>query len=93
MTCDECGAPVGTSDDCPECQVAAAEMGDACYQVGAEITVVLPDDIAPWWDEDAYGATWDAVVVSVNGDSLDVTTPTGDVEPVDVELCRPRGVT
>lgn len=91
MTCAECGAPTGTGEDCPECQVSAAEALDACCQVGALVTVTLPDDIAPWWDDGAYGASWDAVVVYVNGDSLDVTTPSGDVEPVDLEFVRVRG--
>ncbi len=57
---------------------------------GSPVTVTLPDDIAPWWDESAYGATWPAVVVGVNGDSIDVTTTTGDVEPVDAEYVTPR---
>jgi hypothetical protein len=77
-----------TGEDCPECQILAAEEGEACAQVGARVRVTLPDDVAPWFDESAYGATWEGEVVGVNGDSLDVTTPTGDVEPVDLELCR-----
>lgn len=88
MMCAECGEPTGTGEDCPECQVTAAEMGEARFQVGDEVTVTLPPEIAPWWDEEAYGATWEAEVVYVNGDSLDVTTPTGDIEPVDADLCR-----
>lgn len=89
MTCETCGGPIGKGEDCPECQVTAAEMMDACCETGARIVVTLPPDVAPWWDEEAFGATWEATVVGVNGDSLDVTTPTGDVEPVDVEYCRP----
>jgi len=85
MTCELCGAPAGTSEDCPGCQVWWVEQ----IQPGERVRVALPADIAPWWDETACGATWDAVIVTVNGDSLDVTTPTGEVEPVDCEFCRP----
>lgn len=73
-----------TTQDCPECQVAWVES----LQPGCRVLVTLPPDVAPWWDETATGATWEAEIVTVNGDSLDVTTPTGGVEPVDAEFCR-----
>ncbi len=56
---------------------------------GARVLVTLPPDVAPWADEDDYGASWVGVVDGVNGDTLDVTGPGGDVEPVPVEYCRP----
>lgn len=82
MICPICTAdPIDPDLDCPECQVAWTEI----RQPGTRVRVTLPSDIAPWFNEDDYGASWDAVVVGVNGDSIDVTTPTGDVEPVDGE--------
>lgn len=88
MTCWTCyhGA-VDPDSDCPDCQIAWAEMVEAMCVVGAKVRVQLPEDVAPWWDEAALGAAWDAEVVCINGDSLDVSTPTGDVEPVPVEYC------
>lgn len=88
--CVACAAPSGTSDDCPECQVSAAEALDAVCRVGALVTVCLPVDVSPWFDGGEVGASWDAEVVAVNGDQLDVTTPTGDVEPVPAECCSLR---
>lgn len=85
MTCASCGGPLWMTPECPECQVAMTEG----TQPGCRVTVALPADISPWWNPDLYGATWDAVIVTANGDSLDVTTPTGDAEPVDIEFCRP----
>ena len=57
---------------------------------GARVLVTLPPDIAPRYDDEAYGATWTGEIVGVNGDELDVTGPGGDVEPVPVEYCRPE---
>lgn len=85
MTCPDCGAPAGTGEDCAECQIARV----GAIQVGGRVTVTLPDDVALWYDEEAYGATWEATIIAINGDSLDVTTPTGDIEPVDAEFCAP----
>jgi len=56
---------------------------------GRPVVVTLPADVAPWWAPEEYGAVWPANIYNVNGDSLDVTTPDGDVEPVPVEYCRP----
>ena len=75
--------------DCPECHVIWGEMADAMARVGANVRVSLPGDVAPWWAPLKLGASWVADVEGVNGDSLDVQTPTGDVEPVPIEYCRP----
>lgn len=75
--------------DCPECQIIWAGMVDEMSSTGRSVRVTLPPDIAPWHDEAAYGKTWVGDVVGVNGDSLDITTPDGDIEPVDINLCRP----
>ena len=78
-----------SDSDCPECQILWAGMVDAMSRVGANVRVTLPPDIAPWWDESAFGASWVADVEGVNGDQLDVQTPDGDIEPVDIAYCRP----
>lgn len=75
--------------DCPECQIRWAEMVDEMVWAGANVRVTLPPDVSPWFDETAFGACWVGDVHSVNGDSLDVETPSGDVEPVPIEFCRP----
>lgn len=75
--------------ECPECQVQWAEVAEAMSTPGVQVQVQLPADVAPWYDENAWGASWKATVVYVNGDSLDVTAPDGSVEPVDLGFCRP----
>lgn len=75
--------------DCPECQVAWAEMVEVMSRPGANVRVQLPPDVAPWYDETAFGASWVGDVYQGNGDSLDVFNPNGDVEPVAIEFCRP----
>lgn len=75
--------------DCPVCQVVWAEYVEAMSRPGANVRVTLPSDVAPWFDETAVGASWTADVYQSNGDSIDVFTPDGDVEPVDIAYCRP----
>jgi len=75
--------------DCPECQIIWAGMVDDMSSPGANVRVTLPPDVAPWYDEGAYGASWVGDVYQPNGDSLDVFNPNGDVEPVAIEYCRP----
>jgi hypothetical protein len=53
------------------------------------VRVTLPADVAPWFDPDAFGASWVGDVYSVNGDSLDIINADSDVEPVPIEYCRP----
>lgn len=74
---------------CPECQILWAEMVDDMSRPGANVRVTLPADVAPWYDDNAFGATWVADVYQPNGDMLDVFNPEGGVEPVPVEYCRP----
>jgi len=86
------GHPCRTLDpdsDCPECQTLWAEMVDDMSRVGANVRVTLPADVAPWFDPDAFGASWVGDVYSVNGDSLDIINADSDVEPVPIEYCRP----
>ena len=87
MTCDH---PFDPDSDCVECQLKWAEMVDAMSRVGANVRVTLPDDITPWFDELAFGASWVGDVVAVNGDSLDIINADSDVEPVPIEFCRPN---
>ena len=54
--------------------------------IGTRVTVKLPHDVASW--SMPAGAQFEGVVVAVNGDSLDILTPSGDVEPFDSELCQ-----
>lgn len=74
--------------ECPDCQIAWAEMAEAMARPGANVRVTLPSDVAPWFDREAFGATWKGDVYGVNGDTLDVFTPDGNVEPVPIEYCR-----
>ena len=89
-TCSDCSLPIDPDSDCPACQVTWAEMVESMSQPGAVVCVTLPSDVAPWYDEDALGASWVGDVYQANGDSLDVYNPQGDVEPVPIEYCRPR---
>ena len=63
-------------------------MVEEMSRPGANVRVTLPPDIAPWYDPDAFGASWVGDVYGVNGDQLDVFNPEGGVEPVPVEYCR-----
>lgn len=73
---------------CPDCQVAWTEEVEAMAKPGARVKVTLPKDVAPWYDQSALGASWVGTVCTPNGDQLDVTTPTGEVEPVPLDYCR-----
>jgi hypothetical protein len=75
--------------DCPECQLRWGEMVDSMSQVGANVRVSLPGDIAPWHAPAKIGASWIGDVVGVNGDTLDIINAGSDVEPVPIEYCRP----
>jgi len=55
-------------------------------RVGARVIVRMPHDVAGWSMPE--GAQFEGVVVAINGDSLDIRTPSGDVEPFDSELCQ-----
>ena len=55
---------------------------------GDEVLVTLPDDVEGWYQPP--GASWVAVVVYVNGESVDVEDKDGNIEPVPIEWCRPK---
>lgn len=54
---------------------------------GDRVRVKLPSDVEAWG---SYGPEWEAVVVGVNGDSVDVEGPDGTIEPVDREYVKPQ---
>lgn len=58
----------------------------ATFHIGARVEVRLPIDVAGWSVPE--GAHFVGILVSINGDSLDIRTPAGDVEPFDAELCQ-----
>jgi hypothetical protein len=75
---------------CPECQIVWAQMVEEMSRPGANVRVTLPPDVAPWFDENAYGASWEGYVLYANGDSLDIMArDDAEVEPVDITFCRP----
>ena len=55
---------------------------------GDEVIVTLPGDVQGWYPP--AGAAWLAVVVYVNGDSVDVEDKDGNIEPVPIEWCSPK---
>lgn len=63
---------------------------DEPFRSGQQVTVRLPAGVSGW--ERGDGAKWNAVVVYVNGDSIDVCDAAGVIEPVDREFVHPRAI-
>lgn len=60
-----------------------ASSGGGPLKVGSTVKVKLPADVEGWAQE--AGAEWVGTVVYINGDSIDVEDPAGNIEPIDLE--------